>query len=216
MTSGPRSQYADQRASQRRPPLVAPGAVGIQPLEAVKRRLPFAPRQLALGRIGVRRDAETAQPRDVLDHVARLAGQTVGRLSEAERDVVAAGGADLDGVDQQHAVDVAWRRRRRVPSPWSVSTTKSRPARAAAAATSSGVPAPSETVVWTWMRAAHDPCVRVEGQAGAAARRQRQPRPRTPRAPAKPGTAATRRMRVYGRGWKRSWMARSRASSTCV
>src|SRR6476661_8270510 len=39
----------------------------------------------------------------------------------------------------------------RVPSPWSVKMTNFRPARAAAAATSSGVPDPSDNLVWTWM-----------------------------------------------------------------
>src|SRR5712691_10019634 len=38
----------------------------------------------------------------------------------------------------------------RRPSPWSVRTRKSRPARPAAAATSSIDPAPSERFVWTW------------------------------------------------------------------
>src|SRR6185436_18148307 len=38
----------------------------------------------------------------------------------------------------------------RVPSPWSVKITKFKPARAAAAATSSGVPDPSDVFVCTW------------------------------------------------------------------
>ena len=39
----------------------------------------------------------------------------------------------------------------RVPSPWSVRMTNFRPARAAAAATSSIVPVPSDRRVWMWI-----------------------------------------------------------------
>ena len=104
------------------------------------------------GRVRVRGDAETAEARDVLDDVARLPGQPIGRLPEAERDVVAAGRADLDSVDEQDAVDVPRRRRR----PRAVAVVREHDeieacARGRRRATSSGVPAPSETVVCTWI-----------------------------------------------------------------
>ena len=51
----------------------------------------------------MRGDAESAEPADVFDDVARLAGERIRRRRHVERDVVAAVGADLDAVEAQHA-----------------------------------------------------------------------------------------------------------------
>lgn len=96
--------------TQQRPlRLVAPLAVGVQPLHAVEVGLPGMPRQFRLRRIGMRDDAESTQPPDVLDDVARLAGETIRRARHAQGDVVAVGRADLDAIDHEHAGDVARR-----------------------------------------------------------------------------------------------------------
>jgi hypothetical protein len=62
------------------------------------------------------RDPEASEPMDVLEHIARFASQAVRRLRQAERNQMAVRGADLDGVDEQHAVHVTRRigRARRV------------------------------------------------------------------------------------------------------
>jgi hypothetical protein len=64
----------------------------------------------------MRRDPEASQPMDVLEHIARVACQAIRRLRQSERNQMAVRGADLDAVDEQHAVHVARRigRARRV------------------------------------------------------------------------------------------------------
>ena len=63
------------------------------------------------GESGWARMPDAAEAPDVLRDGTSLAGQRVGRLRQVERHVVPIVGADFDGVDQQHAIDDAWRRR---------------------------------------------------------------------------------------------------------
>ena len=66
----------------------------------------------------MRDDAEAAEPLDVLDDVARLPAERIRRGRHVEREVVAAGGADLDAVEAQHARAIRRRiGRRGSPSP---------------------------------------------------------------------------------------------------
>jgi hypothetical protein len=58
---------------------------------------------------------ETAEAGDVLHHVPRIPTQGVWRRPEAERDVVAAVGADLDCVDAQDTGSIGRRIRRPCP-----------------------------------------------------------------------------------------------------
>ena len=76
-----------------------------------RRRSPVQSCQLSssLWRIRVRGDSEPAEPADVLDHVTRFTGEPIGGAWHPQRDVVAARRADLDAVQDQHAVDVTRR-----------------------------------------------------------------------------------------------------------
>ena len=58
------------------------------------------------------RDPESTQPLDVLDDVPRLSAERVRRGGHVEREVVAAGRADLHGIEAQHARPVRRRIRR--------------------------------------------------------------------------------------------------------
>ena len=98
------------RGQQAPPPLVAPLRVGVEPLQRVNRRVPLVPAQLPFRGIRVGGDAEASQPRDVLDHIASFASERVRRRRQAERGVVAAGGADLHRLYAQHSADVPRRR----------------------------------------------------------------------------------------------------------
>ena len=54
----------------------------------------------------MRHDAEAAEPLHVLDDVARFPAERIRRRRHVDRDVVAAGRADLDAVQAQHAGSV--------------------------------------------------------------------------------------------------------------
>ena len=54
----------------------------------------------------MRREPESTQPVDVVDHIARVAGEAVRRLANAERDVMAIRSADLDRIDDKNTIDV--------------------------------------------------------------------------------------------------------------
>ena len=69
-----------------------PARVRIDQLDRIERRRPLAPAELRFGRVGMRRHAEAAEPPDVFDDVARLAGK-------GERRIVAAGCADFDAIE---------------------------------------------------------------------------------------------------------------------
>ena len=51
----------------------------------------------------MRDDAEAAEPPDVFHDVARLSAQRIRRLWNPDRDVVSVRGAELDGIDDEHA-----------------------------------------------------------------------------------------------------------------
>ena len=86
-----------------RPGDIILGANG-QQLDSVERRAPLAPSELRFGRVRMRGDAEAAEAPHVFDHVARLAGKRIRRRRHVHRDVVAAGGADFDGVEAEHPI----------------------------------------------------------------------------------------------------------------
>ncbi len=71
--------------------------------------VPVSPRELGLGRIRVRHDRHAAKPQHVLDHRRRFPTERIRSGRHVERHQVAAVGADLDGVDAEHAVDVGGR-----------------------------------------------------------------------------------------------------------
>ena len=102
----------DERARQPQRRIVAPFRIEVEPLEAVDRRLPVAPRQRRLRRIRVGDDTEPAEPPHVLDDVGGVAGQPVRRLAQTEREVVAVRRADLDAVDDEDAGSIRRRERR--------------------------------------------------------------------------------------------------------
>ena len=88
----------------------APARVQVQELHAVEGRGPLSPLELPLRRIGVGDDAEPAETLDVLDDIACFSAKGIGRRRHVERDVMPAGGADLDAVEAEDAGSV----RRRV------------------------------------------------------------------------------------------------------
>ena len=51
----------------------------------------------------MRRDAESAEPMNVFEHVSRLSGQRIRRGGKTERDEVSPARADLHRIDAQHA-----------------------------------------------------------------------------------------------------------------
>ena len=53
----------------------------------------------------MREETDTTEAPHVLRDGTTLAGQRIGCLRQAERDVVPIVGADFDGVDQEHAID---------------------------------------------------------------------------------------------------------------
>ena len=109
-SAGPgRSSESNADTRQSRVGLVAPAAVEVQPLEAGDRCAPVFPGELGLGRIGVRRDRHAAEPQHVFHDSRRFASERIRRGGHVERDQVAAVGADLDGVDAEHAVQVRGR-----------------------------------------------------------------------------------------------------------
>jgi hypothetical protein len=92
-----------ERARDAERSFVAPFAVGVQPFDGVEWQRPVAPAQLVFRRVGVRHDAEPSEPRHVVHHVARLARKAIRGAPEVQRPIVAAGGADLDRVDDEDA-----------------------------------------------------------------------------------------------------------------
>ncbi len=105
-------QVPEERPRQCRPALVAPFAVGIQPLDAVDRNVPVLPGELGTSRERVGGNPEAAQPGDVLRHRIGIAAERVRRRRQAERHIVSLVRADFDAVHTEHAVQVFRRLRR--------------------------------------------------------------------------------------------------------
>ena len=118
----------------------------------------------------MRDDAESAEPADVGDDVDGVAGQAIRGLPQAERDVVAVRGADLDTVDDQHAGAIGRREHRPRAVAVIGEDDEPRPARAAAAAISSIVPLPSDRVEWTWTAPRSRAGAAIEKVAGIVVR----------------------------------------------
>ena len=129
-----RNNRAAARHSRSRA-LVAPFAVGVQPLDAVDRRVgdpsSAAPASASPGAPRSPKPPSRRRPRR--PHAA-APPSGYGDARHVERDVVAIVGADFDGVEAQHAVEYTGGSGGRVASPWSVRMTNRRPARAAAPA----------------------------------------------------------------------------------
>ena len=89
-----------------------PASVRVEQFDPVNRRQPVGPAQLGLRRIRMCRDSESAEAPHVLHDISRFARQRVRSLRQTEGDVVAAAGADLDGVDAEDALVIHGRLRR--------------------------------------------------------------------------------------------------------
>ncbi len=105
-------QVPEERPRQSRPALVAPFAVGIQPLDAVDRNVPILPGELGTSRERVGGNPEAAQPGDVLRDRIGIAAERVRHRRQAERHIVSLVRADFDAVYTEHAVQVFRRLRR--------------------------------------------------------------------------------------------------------
>jgi hypothetical protein len=85
---------------------IPPLAVSVQPLDPVHRRRPVAPGELLTKGTRMRRDAEAAEPRDILHDRRAVASERVRRRGRSQRDVVTARRADFNAVEAQHAEEV--------------------------------------------------------------------------------------------------------------
>ncbi len=101
----------ERGADERRPRTAAPRTVGVQPLDAVSRDVPVAPRQLLPGGVRVRDDPEPAQAANIFGHRRGLAAEAIRRLRQPDSQVVAGVGADLNGVQTEHAAGIRRRYR---------------------------------------------------------------------------------------------------------
>ena len=83
--------------------LIAPGAVGVEPLEPIDRRGAIAPREGSARRVWMRREPEPALPPHIVDDLGRGTTEPVRRGAvEPQRHVVSTGGADLHRIDDEH------------------------------------------------------------------------------------------------------------------
>ena len=110
---GPRPDpIAEERLSQRGPGTATPRAVRVQPLDAVHARIPPVP---APARASANRGARRCRSRQGGGHRPRppraSPPRRYGARGRPMRHVVPAVGADLDGVEAEHAVDVSGRSR---------------------------------------------------------------------------------------------------------
>src|SRR5262245_17333095 len=103
--SGP-EKILEQRPSEAQARFVAPLAVGAQPLDPVKGRIPGAPGQLRARRVRMCNDAKSTEPSHVLDNGVWLAAEMVRRRLHIDRYVMSSVCADFARIQAQQAVEV--------------------------------------------------------------------------------------------------------------